>query len=146
MTRPLVIFDGYCNLCNRSVDFIVKRDPQGVFRFVALQSEAGAWLAGILKISPEPQSVLLISGGKIYQESDAALIIASGLKIPWSWLSIFRILPRALRDPIYNLVAKNRYRWFGRRQVCRMPTEEEGRLFPSMEELKLEFTDFKLPV
>lgn len=146
MTRPLVIFDGYCNLCNRSVDFIVKRDPKAIFRFVALQSEAGTWLAGILEIPLEPQSVLLLSGGKIYQESDAALMIASGLKKPWSWFSIFRVLPRALRDPIYNLVAKNRYRWFGRRQVCRMPTEEERRLFPSMEELKLEFTGFKLPV
>ncbi len=146
MTRPLVIFDGYCNLCNRSVDFIVKRDPQGIFRFVAIQSEAGAWLAGFLKIQSEPQSVLLFSGGKIYHESDAALIIASRLKKPWSWLGILRFMPKVMRDPIYKLVAKNRYRWFGRRQVCRMPTEEEGRLFPSMEELKLEFTGFKLPI
>lgn len=146
MTRPLVVFDGYCNLCNRSVDFIIKRDPQGIFRYVALQSEAGAWLANILNISTEPQSVLLISGGKIYQASDAALIIASRLKKPYSWFGILRILPRMLRDPIYNLVATNRYSWFGKRQVCRMPTEEERMLFPSVEELKLEFPGFKLPV
>ncbi|GAP70504.1 predicted thiol-disulfide oxidoreductase YuxK, DCC family [Bacteroidales bacterium 6E] len=146
MTRQLVIFDGYCNLCNRSVDFIVKRDHQGIFRYVALQSEAGAYLSGVFKIPPEPQSVMLISDGKIYRQSDAALMIASKLKKPWSWLGSFRIVPKAFRDPVYNLVATHRYRWFGKRQVCRMPTEEERRLFPSVEELKLEFAGFKLPV
>jgi len=146
MTRPLVIFDGYCNLCNRSVDFIVKRDHQCIFRFVAFQSVAGAFLSEVFKIPSEPQSVMLISDGKIYQHAEAALLIASMLKKPWSWLGFFRIIPKSLRDPIYHLVATNRYRWFGKRQVCRMPTEEERRLFPSVEELKLEFPGFKLPV
>lgn len=146
MTRPLVIFDGYCVLCNRSVDFIIRRDPKEIFRYVALQSEAGKYLAQIFEIPADAESVMLIQHGKVYYRSEAALIIASMLAKPWSWLGVFRILPTGFRDSVYNFIAANRYKWFGKRNECRIPSDKERQLFPKVDELKLEFPGFKLPV
>lgn len=146
MTRPLVIFDGYCVLCNRSVDFIQRRDRNGIFRYVALQSEAGDFLTRIFDIPSETQSVILIHKRKVYFRSEAALVIASMLRKPWSWLEFLKVLPLSLRDTVYNFIAAKRYQWFGKRNDCRVPTEKERQLFPTVDELKLEFPGFELPV
>lgn len=123
--HPVVLFDGVCNLCNASVQFIIDRDPEAHFRFASLQSEAGRRALGELGLSvPEgdPESVLLIEGGRLYERSDAALRIARHLKGPVRFTAALLGLPHALRDPLYKWVARNRYRWFGKSESCRLPT------------------------
>lgn len=120
--NPVVFFDGVCNLCNATVQFIINRDQKKIFRFAPLQ----ATIAQQIKIlngipANELESVILFVGGKIYKKSDAALQIARRLNGLWPVLFIFYILPRFLRDPFYDLVAKYRYRWFGKRDSCMMP-------------------------
>lgn len=128
-TEPtIILFDGVCNLCSRSVRFVIARDPHAHFRFAALQSEAARRICTERSISMptalEPDSIVVIADGKSLERSDAALAIAARLPLPWSLLRIFRAIPRPLRDWLYRLVAKNRYRWFGRTDACMMPTPE----------------------
>ena len=119
----IVLFDGVCNLCNSSVNFIIDHDRKGKFKFAALQSDAG-------KRALEPfsekiaDSVLVVANGRLYQKSSAALYIASKLGFPYNLFGIFYIIPRFVRNPIYDWIARNRYRWFGKRESCRMPTPE----------------------
>jgi len=123
--HPLVLFDGVCNLCNASINFMIDRDPRSRLRFAPLQSELGQSLLREHGLPPaELDSMVLLSEGKVYRKSSAALRIAQRLKWPWPLLSGFLIVPRLLRDPFYNLVARNRYRWFGRQESCRVPTPE----------------------
>ena len=136
----IVLFDGFCNLCSRSVDFIIKRDRQGKFRFVALQSEAGKLLVKRYGLMENADSVVLWDKGRFYYSSEAALRIAGYLKFPWNILSIFRLVPAAMRDPLYRLVARNRYRWFGKRQHCRIASAGEVKLFPSAFDLEIELS------
>lgn len=121
LQHPVILFDGVCNLCNASVQFIIKRDPKAIFRFAALQSETGQKL-----LAEHPQvsadSVLLADRGKIYQQSTAALKIAGRLSGLWPLFYVFMIVPRPLRDAVYNYIAKNRYRWFGKQESCMLPT------------------------
>lgn len=119
----VVLFDGVCNLCNSSVNFIIDRDRKGKFKFAALQSEAGkeALAPFPVKIA---DSVLVVANGRLYQKSSAALFIASKLGFPYTLMGIFYIIPRFVRNPIYDWIARNRYRWFGKRESCRMPTPE----------------------
>jgi len=126
-----VLFDGVCNLCNAGVVFIVKRDPRGQFRFAALQSEAARRLVTEAGLDPEalPDSMIVLDGGRALVRSAAALRIATGLRWPWPALGALRLVPRPVRDWMYRVRARNRYRWFGRRDACMMPTPElEGRL------------------
>jgi predicted DCC family thiol-disulfide oxidoreductase YuxK len=121
----IVLFDGVCNLCNGSVLFIIDRDPRQRFQFAPLQSEfAVNLLASLGEEVPEPgaDSLVLVEEGAVYQRSDAALRIARNLRGPWPALWAGSIVPRALRDRIYDYVARNRYRWFGRVESCRIPT------------------------
>lgn len=141
----LILFDGFCYLCNRSVDFIIKRDRKKLFRYVALQSEAGVYLKRRLNLDSTADSVILWKEGKLYYRSDAALRIALRLRFPWPMTGIFLIIPRFIRDHIYRLVADNRYRWFGKREVCRYPTREEIHLFPSRDDLELQISRFIEP-
>jgi predicted DCC family thiol-disulfide oxidoreductase YuxK len=122
----VILFDGVCNLCNSSVNFIIDRDTKNEFRFAALQSEVGQRLLSSMPAASlkDFDSVVLIEGDRIYKKSTAALRIARSLKGIWSWLYIFILIPRFLRDPIYNLIANNRYRWFGKKDSCRIPTAE----------------------
>ena len=123
----LVLFDGVCNLCNSSVLFIIDRDPAARFRFAALQSDAAAEvLASLGSDVPAPgaDSIVLVEDGRAYQRSDAALRIAKGLRQPWPLLGAFLVVPRPVRDWVYDLIAKNRYRWFGRQDACRVPTPD----------------------
>lgn len=119
----LVLFDGVCNLCNTSVQFIIERDPKQKFYFSSLQSETGKFLLQKYKIDTQnTDSLVLIQNGKAYIKSTAALRIASQLKGPVKILSILRILPKFLRNLAYDIVAKNRYLWFGKREHCMIPS------------------------
>jgi predicted DCC family thiol-disulfide oxidoreductase YuxK len=123
--HPIVLFDGVCNLCSGSVQFIIRRDPAGRFRFASLQSPAGQELQTRLGMDPQAlDSVILVEGDHWYKESDAALRIARGMKGAWKLLTAFRLIPRPLRDAAYRLIARNRYRWFGKQETCWLPTPE----------------------
>jgi predicted DCC family thiol-disulfide oxidoreductase YuxK len=122
---PVVLFDGVCNLCNGSVQFIITHDPAAHFRFAALESEAARRLLGECELSgPLPDSVALVEGGSVYTRSTAALRIARRLAFPCPLLYALIVVPRPLRDVVYNLIARNRYRWFGKRDACMVPTRE----------------------
>jgi predicted DCC family thiol-disulfide oxidoreductase YuxK len=122
----VVLFDGVCNLCNGSVNFIIDRDPTARFRFAALQSSQATELLARLGQAPqpEPQSVLLVEDGRLYERSTAALRIARRLRGGWKLLYAFIVVPRPLRDAVYGFIARNRYRWFGKSEACRVPTPE----------------------
>jgi predicted DCC family thiol-disulfide oxidoreductase YuxK len=123
--HPIVLFDGVCNLCNRSIQLIIPRDPEGRFRFASLQSDLGRELRARLGIDPRAvDSVILVEGDRWYQESDAALRIARGMGGAWRWLWALRLVPPFLRDGAYRTIARNRYRWFGRQETCWLPTPE----------------------
>jgi predicted DCC family thiol-disulfide oxidoreductase YuxK len=125
VAHPVILFDGVCNLCNSSVDFVIDRDPEARFRFASLQEETGRDLLRRHDLAPETMdSVVLIEEERVYIRSTAALRIAHRLPFPWPLFSVFFILPAPLRDFFYDLIARNRYRWFGRRETCRMPTPE----------------------
>lgn len=132
---PVVIFDGVCNLCNGVVNFILQHQRKKQFRFVALQSEAGEKAIQLLQIPPETNSVILYWKKRIYTESEAALEIARLLPAPWKWLVVFTIVPKKVRDKMYRWVARNRYRWFGQKQSCRLPSRREKQFFPEAGEL-----------
>jgi predicted DCC family thiol-disulfide oxidoreductase YuxK len=121
--HPVVLFDGVCNLCNGSVVFIIRRDPRGVFRFAPLQSPAAAALLGE-RVGALPDSLVLIENGRVYTQSTAVLRVARRLRQPWPLVSALIVLPAPLRDWLYAWIARNRYRWFGRREVCMVPTPE----------------------
>ncbi len=123
--NPIVLFDGVCNLCNRAVQFIIKRDKKKQFRFASLQGKAGNEL---LKKFDLPANVfnsfILFEEGKVYTRSTAALRIAKKLPGGWKLLYGLMILPRFIRNAVYNVIAKNRYKWFGKRNECMIPTPE----------------------
>ncbi len=122
---PIIIFDGVCNLCNGAVTFIINRDPGKLFRFAPMQSELAARLVVEFPV-PEigGDTLVLIKDDASYVRSDAALEIARDLTGWWSLLRILRIIPRVIRDALYCLLARNRYRLFGRRQHCVVPTSD----------------------
>jgi predicted DCC family thiol-disulfide oxidoreductase YuxK len=121
----VVLFDGVCNLCNNSVQFIIARDPTAYFHFAALESEAARRLLGENAVSGSlPDSVVVIEHGRVHTQSAAALRIARRLRFPWPLIFAFIVVPRPLRDMVYDLIARNRYLWFGRRDTCMVPTPE----------------------
>jgi predicted DCC family thiol-disulfide oxidoreductase YuxK len=122
--QTVILFDGICNLCNGTVDFLMKKDRKKQFRFVALQSETGKMLVQKFKIPPATESVIAIKENKVYQESDAAIEIAGMLPFPWKLGKVLKVIPKKLRDYIYRVIAKNRYKWFGKTESCRIITEE----------------------
>jgi predicted DCC family thiol-disulfide oxidoreductase YuxK len=123
-SRPIILFDGVCNLCSGSVQFILKRDTKKQFRFASLQSSAGQELLKKFNLPANTfNSFVLVEEEKIYTRSTAALKIARQLK-GWSWLSVLRFVPKFIRDAVYNLIARNRYRWFGKKDECWVPTPE----------------------
>lgn len=135
--RQLVIFDGVCNLCEASVNFMIAHDPQGAFRFVPSQSALGQALQQRYAINTTSlDTVVLIRDGKLFSESEAAVEIAKEFDGPWKLLALARWVPRPLRDWAYRRVANNRYAWFGRKDVCMLPTPElRGRFLESAEDL-----------
>jgi predicted DCC family thiol-disulfide oxidoreductase YuxK len=127
--NPVILFDGVCNLCNGTVNFILKYDKRKNFRFASLQSDTGKQLLHKFKIKSDINSVVLIHQNKIFIESEAALEIAHLLSFPWKFALILKIIPKNFRNIIYRWVAKNRYRWFGKRETCRLPNSEEKQFF-----------------
>jgi predicted DCC family thiol-disulfide oxidoreductase YuxK len=122
---PLILFDGVCNLCNAWVRFVVRRDPAGIFRFVAQQSPIGqAIIEEHLSGASQLSSVILIEDNSIYTESDAVLQILARLSPPWSWMALLRIVPRRFRDACYRFIVRHRYQWFGRTDVCQIPSAD----------------------
>jgi len=121
--HAIVLFDGVCNLCNGTVNFIIDRDPVGYFRFAPLQSSvAETYLANADGPDHSLGTIVLVENGQTYVRSTAALRIARRLAGPWSLLALALAVPRPLRDAVYNWIATNRYDWFGQRDQCRMPT------------------------
>ena len=125
----IILFDGVCNFCNASINFVIDHDTARRFRFASLQSDIGQQILTENRRSVSDfDTVLLVREGKLYEKSTAALEIARYLR-GWSWLYSFRVIPRFIRDVFYNLIAKNRYRIFGKSESCRIPTAEERSLF-----------------
>ena len=125
MTRShlLILFDGVCNLCNGFVQFVIVRDPAARFRFGTLQSASARQVLSLHEsTNPLPDTMVLVEEGRIFTRSTAALRIARRLPFPWRLASVLLVIPRPLRDWIYAIVARHRYRWFGQRERCMVPT------------------------
>lgn len=125
--HPIVLFDGVCNLCNSAVQFILDRDPGAQFRFASLQSEPAAALLRAHGLHPpvgDPESIVLVEDGRAYESSTAALRIARRLPGAWKLAYAAIVVPRFVRDAVYRFIARNRYRWFGKKEVCWVPTPE----------------------
>lgn len=121
----IILFDGICNLCNSSVNFIIDRDIKNVFKFASLQSEPGQQLLNkFILNSTEFNSVILIDGKKFYTKSTAVLKIVKEFSFLWKFIYIFIIVPRPVRNFIYDIIANNRYKWFGKKDSCRIPSPE----------------------
>ena len=123
--QPIILFDGICNFCNNSVIFILKRNIKTPIYFTALQSEVGQRLLTEYELPVnEMESIVFIEQGKAYMQSTAALRICKYLRGLWPLCYGFIIVPKFIRDGIYNWIAKNRYKWFGIRKECMIPTPE----------------------
>jgi predicted DCC family thiol-disulfide oxidoreductase YuxK len=126
----IILFDGVCNFCNSSVNFIIDRDSTNYFKFGALQSDEGhALLKKHNQSTDSFDTLMLIEDDVLYTRSTAALRIAKKLSGLWSLFYVCIIIPKFVRDPIYNLIAKNRYKMFGKKDTCRLPTPEERAKF-----------------
>ena len=128
--KPIVLFDGVCNLCNGAVKFIIKRDPAGNFLFAPLQGTTGQALLEQYNLPKDDfESFVLVDNGKAYQQSTAALRIAKHLGGGWLLVYGFIIVPAFIRNAVYKLIANNRYRMFGRQESCMMPTPDIKKRF-----------------
>jgi predicted DCC family thiol-disulfide oxidoreductase YuxK len=126
----LILFDGVCNFCNSSVNFIIRRDKKNIFRFASLQSETGQKCLSEFNFSQtEFDTIILIEKGELYTRSTAALRIAKSIRGIWKLFYIFIIIPRPIRNYFYDLLSRNRYKWFGKRDACRIPSESEKEKF-----------------
>ena len=127
----IILFDGVCNLCNNAINFVIKRDKKSVFRFASLQSDIGQKLINERGIDTSKiDSIILIDPGTAwYEKSTAALQIAKQLSGMLPLLSVFLIFPKSFRDWIYDIIARNRYKWFGKKDQCMIPTPELKALF-----------------
>lgn len=125
MEKKIILFDGVCNLCNGAITFIIKRDKKDLFRYAPLQSEIGKELASKHNIDLNTvDSIILVSNSKAVAKSTAALRIATQLSGGWPLLGIFLIVPTFIRNWVYDFIARNRYKWFGKKEACMIPTPE----------------------
>jgi predicted DCC family thiol-disulfide oxidoreductase YuxK len=119
--QNLILFDGICVLCSGWYRFVTARDADRRYRFIAIQSDEGRALAKAHHIDPDdPSTFILLESGRIHARSDGALRILASLPW-WRWVAVLRIVPERWRDAVYDIVARNRYRWFGKRDTCLMP-------------------------
>ncbi|MCC5807119.1 MAG: thiol-disulfide oxidoreductase DCC family protein [Opitutales bacterium] len=126
----VLLFDGVCNLCNGAVDFILRRERAPRLRFASLQSDYARRLLAGSDVDPERlETLVFVRGGEVFVRSDAVFAVCGELRAPWRWLRFLRVLPRRFRDRLYRCIAGRRYRWFGRRETCRMPLPEEKERF-----------------
>jgi predicted DCC family thiol-disulfide oxidoreductase YuxK len=122
--NPILFFDGVCNLCNTSVQFIIKRDKKKVFLFASLQSDVAKNILLHKKYKINMDTIVLFYKDKIYTKSDAALLIFRLLGFPYNILFPLIIIPRIIRNFVYDLIAKNRYKWFGKKDFCMIPKQK----------------------
>lgn len=128
--KKIVLFDGVCNYCNDKVNFIIKNDKHDVFRFVALQSETGQKIIKYLGINPSIDSIILYEPGYAYFiKSEAVFRIIKHLSSSVKLLLFFNFIPTSIKNVFYDIIAKNRYNWYGKKESCMMPTEELKRKF-----------------
>lgn len=129
--KKIVLFDGECNFCDASVQFIIKRDPQGIFSFASLQSDVGQQLVKEYHVPDEIDSIILINPEhhKFYIKSTAALRICKSLSGLWKIFYLFKIIPSSIRDKVYDIVARNRIKWFGKKDQCALPSPEIRKRF-----------------
>lgn len=130
MTHPVIVFDAMCVLCSANAQFVLRHDRRGHFRLASMQGEAGAALYRRFGIDPaDPETLIVVEGDHALRDSDAVLAIWRGLGWPWRAAGVLRLVPRQLRDPLYRRVARNRYRLFGKRETCWVPTPaQRGRI------------------
>lgn len=119
---PLILFDGVCNFCDATINFVIRHDKKDVFRFAPLQSATG--IALLEKHTFVGDSFVLVEDGKVYQRSTAALRVARRMGFPWNMAYALIIIPKPLRDGVYKWIAKNRYKWFGKKDVCMIPDQK----------------------
>src|SRR5690625_5028816 len=125
----IVLFDGECNFCDKSVQFIIKRDPNGIYKFASLQSEIGQNLIKQHNIPANLDSFILVTDEKWYTESSAALHVCKNLTGLWKAFYPLLITPRPVRDFFYHIIANNRYKWFGKKDHCILPSPEIRKRF-----------------
>src|SRR5688572_21679808 len=121
---PVILFDGICNYCNRMINFVIKADHKKEMRFSALQSKAAQELLDRLNVPKNIDSFIFIIGDHVYLRSSAALKVMEQLPWYWRWTNIFWLVPKFLRDAVYDFVATHRYRWFGKKEACMIPGPE----------------------
>jgi predicted DCC family thiol-disulfide oxidoreductase YuxK len=123
--NQVILFDGVCNFCNSTINFVIKHDKKGLFRFAPLQSAAGNELLKRFNLSTTDfDSFVLIEGDKYYTKSTAALHVLRHLSFPYPLAAAFIIVPPFIRNVVYDFISRNRYKWFGKREVCMVPTKE----------------------
>lgn len=126
----IILFDGVCNLCNNAVDFVIRRDKKNFFKFGALQDSSTKSILKEYEVNQDyTDSIILIRGNLIFYKSKAALEIAKNLGGLWPLFYVFNVVPSFILDPVYDLIARNRYNWFGKKETCRLPTQEEKQKF-----------------
>lgn len=125
--RPIIVFDAMCVLCSANAQFVLNNDRQARYLLASMQGPVGSEIYRKFGIDPTaPDTIVVVTGGRALRDSDAVLSIYHGLGWPWRIVSVFGIVPRFLRDPIYRFVARNRYRIFGRREACWLPSPEQA--------------------
>lgn len=124
--KKIILFDGVCNLCNASINYVIDRDEHDVFRFVSLQSDLGREIQQYLGITQQSLDsiILYVPKEAYYTKSCAALKIMKEFKGLWKLMQIFTIIPKPIRNIVYDFIAKNRYKWYGKQEQCRIPTPE----------------------
>lgn len=124
LTHSIILFDGVCNLCNGAVNFVIKRDTGNVFKFTPLQEKQGVLLLKTHAVDTQKlDSIVLIENEKVYVKSSAALRIARKMSNLWPLFFVLLIIPSFIRDGVYDFIAKNRYKWFGKKEQCMIPTQ-----------------------
>jgi len=126
--HPIIVFDAQCVLCSANAQFVLRHDRRGYFRLASMQGEVGAALYRRFGIDPaDPESLIVVDGERLFRDSDAILAIYAGLGWPWRALAVAgRVVPRFVRDPVYRWIARHRYRLFGRREVCWVPSAKDA--------------------
>lgn len=122
--NSIILFDGVCNLCSGAVQFILRRDHKKHFVFASLQSEVGKTLLSEYKVNTSIETIILLQNNKWFSQSSAALEIARKLPGAWPLLYAFKIVPPFIRDGVYDWISRNRYRFFGKKESCMIPTPE----------------------
>lgn len=126
----VIVFDGVCVLCNGWVDFLLRHDRDGRYRFAAMQTVSGRELLAAHGLDPDdPVSFLLVDGDRAWTDTDAIVRVLQGLGGAWRLAGVMRMVPRFVRDPLYRHAARNRYRWFGRNEQCLVPTPQQASRF-----------------